>query len=159
MNPPSLELTLGQLLAARGLTLATAESCTGGLIGHRLTNVPGSSASYLGGIIAYANDVKANSLGVPWDTLNTHGAVSRETALAMARGVRAALGADIGLSVTGIAGPDGGTPEKPVGTVWIGLSADDDENAWLFVWDGDRQTNKELSAEAALQKVYDYLRA
>jgi PncC family amidohydrolase len=157
MNTSPLEFSLGQLLTARRLTLATAESCTGGLIGHRLTNVPGSSAYYLGGIVAYANEIKAAMLNVPWDTLNAHGAVSRETALAMARGVRAALGTDIGISVTGIAGPDGGTPEKPVGTVWIGLSAGDFEDAWRFLWDGDRLSNKELSAQAALQKVVDYL--
>jgi PncC family amidohydrolase len=157
MQNTSLEITLGKLLTARGLKLAVAESCTGGLIGHRITNVSGSSAYYLGSVTAYAYEAKVRLLGVSWDTLNTRGAVSRETALEMARGVRETLDADIGVSVTGIAGPDGGTPEKPVGTVWIGLSAPDMEDAWLFCWGGDRQANKAYSAEAALQAVYDYL--
>ncbi|MFZ6026422.1 MAG: CinA family protein [Chloroflexota bacterium] len=153
-----LEVALAKLLTALDLKLAAAESCTGGLIGHRITNVPGSSAYYVGSITAYAYEAKVRLLGVSWDTLNRYGAVSRETALEMARGVRAALGADIGVSVTGIAGPEGGTPEKPVGTVWIGLSVsgDDTDDAWMFVWQGDRLANKEQSAEAALQIVIDH---
>lgn len=162
MQEIPLEVTLGKLLTSRGLTLAIAESCTGGLIGHRVTNVPGASAYYVGGVIVYAYQAKVHLLDVLWDTLNVHGAVSRETALEMACGVRTALKADIGLSVTGILGPGGGTPQKPVGTVWIGLKAEniesgEIEDARLFVWQGNRTENKRYSAEAALQMVVDYL--
>lgn len=145
-----LEALVGQALRRQGLTLALAESCTGGLIGHRLTNVPGSSDYFLGGIVAYAYDAKERLLGVHHRTLYEHGAVSRETALEMARGARIALGADIGLSVTGIAGPTGGLPGKPVGLTWIALSTRDDERAESYVWQGDRESNKAESAEAAL---------
>ncbi len=158
MSTP-LENLLGPLLTRRGLKLAVAESCTGGLVGHRITNVPGSSDYYLGSVTAYAYEAKVRLLGVSWDTLNTFGAVSRETVLEMARGVRAALGAEIGLSVSGIAGPGGGTPEKPVGTTWIGLSAAGYEGAWHYAWSGDRLQNKELSAEMALRLLVDYLNA
>jgi PncC family amidohydrolase len=130
--------------------LAVAESCTGGLIGHRLTNIPGASAYYLGSITAYAYEAKVRLLGVSWATLERYGAVSRETALAMACGVAQALGAEVGLAVSGIAGPGGGTPEKPVGLTWIGLCAPGFQQAWQFTWQGDRLTNKELSAEQAL---------
>src|SRR3972149_4847309 len=118
-----LEEVVGQLLTKQNLTLSLAESCTGGLIGHRLTNVPGSSDYFLGGIIAYAYEAKERLLDVKHNTLYERGAVSAETALEMARGARKALGADIGLSVTGIAGPGGGVPGKPVGVGGIGRSA------------------------------------
>jgi PncC family amidohydrolase len=153
----SLEVRIGPLLLERGLKIATAESCTGGLIAHRITNVAGSSDYFLGGIVAYANEAKVAQLGVSWDTLRSHGAVSREIALEMARGARAALSAEIAVSVTGIAGPGGGMPDKPVGTTWLGLVTPDGEWARHFVWGGDRLENKELSAEAALQLVLDYL--
>jgi PncC family amidohydrolase len=157
-SPSSLlESEIGQLLTERKLTLASAESCTGGLIGHRLTNVPGSSAYFIGGIIAYAYDAKEHLLGVRHNTLYEHGAVSEETVREMARGARRALSADLGVAVTGIAGPGGGLPGKPVGLVWIALSARDAEIARSFVWDGDRVNNKERSAEAALTLVRDYL--
>ena len=146
----SLEMRVGQALRAQRLTLALAESCTGGLIGHRLTNVPGSSAYFLGGIVAYAYEAKERLLGVHHRTLYEHGAVSRETAIEMARGARLALGADIGISVTGIAGPTGGLPDKPVGLTWIAISTRDDERAEQHTWQGDRDENKALSAEAAL---------
>ena len=146
------------MLRSRGLKLATAESCTGGLIADRLTDVPGSSDYFLGGVVAYAYEAKVAVLNVSWDTLHAHGAVSRETVLEMARGARLALGADIAVSVSGIAGPGGGLPDKPVGTTWLGLSAADGEWARKFVWDLDRRGNKELSAEAAMQFVADYLR-
>jgi PncC family amidohydrolase len=152
-----LEQTLGPLLRLRGLKLATAESCTGGLVADHITDVPGSSDYFVGGVVAYAYEAKVALLHVSWDTLRLHGAVSRETVIEMARGVRTVLGADIGLSVSGIAGPGGGLPEKPVGTTWIGLSARDGDWAHMFVWDGDRRTNKESSAQAALQFVLDYL--
>jgi PncC family amidohydrolase len=153
----SLEILLGPLLTRRGLRLAVAESCTGGLISHRITNVPGSSEYYLGSVTAYAYEAKVRLLGVRWDTLNTFGAVSRETVLEMARGVQAALGAEIGMSVSGIAGPGGGTPDKPVGTTWIGLSTAGHEQAWHFVWSGDRLENKELSAEMTLRLLVEFL--
>jgi PncC family amidohydrolase len=147
----SLEARIGKALRSRGLTLALAESCTGGLIGHRLTNIAGSSDYYLGGIVAYAYDAKERLLGVHHQTLYEHGAVSRETAIEMARGARQTLGSDIGLSVTGIAGPTGGLPGKPVGLTWIALSTREGETAQEFVWQGDRVQNKERSAEAAME--------
>jgi PncC family amidohydrolase len=145
------------LLRARGLRLAVAESCTGGLIGHLITNVPGSSTYYMGSVTAYAYEAKVRLLGVRWETLEKFGAVSKETVLEMACGVRTALAADIGLSVSGIAGPGGGTPDKPVGLVWIGLSAEQVDEAWRNVWPGDRLQVKEQSAQAALQMLIDYL--
>ena len=157
MSYPSLEAYIGQLLTERKLTLAVAESCTGGLIGHRLTNVPGSSTYFLGGVVAYAYDAKEHLLGVSHNTLYEFGAVSEQTARAMARGVRRVVGADMGVSVTGIAGPGGGMPGKPVGLTWIALSARDFEQAEHYLWDGDRLTNKEKSAEAALAMVREYL--
>jgi PncC family amidohydrolase len=153
----TLELRIGKLLSERKHTLSTAESCTGGLVSHRITNVPGSSAYFMGGVIAYSYEAKASILGVPWDTLNGKGAVSAETVLEMARGARRLLRTDIALSVSGIAGPGGGTAEKPVGTTWIGLVAPHAEWTRRFVWDGDREQNKEYSCEAALQMLMDYL--
>jgi PncC family amidohydrolase len=158
-NPLSngLELMVGNLLRARGIKLATAESCTGGLIGDLITNVPGSSDYYLGGVVAYAYEAKVALLGVSWDTLQTYGAVSRETVLEMARGVRKALSADISVSVSGIAGPSGGLPNKPVGTTWIGFSIPEGEWARVYCFDGNRENNKASSAKAALQIILDYL--
>ena len=149
MDDP-LEVRLAQAFRARGWTLALAESCTGGLIGHRLTNIPGSSDYFLGGIVAYAYEAKERLLAVRHQTLYEHGAVSRETAIEMARGARVALGADVGVSVTGIAGPAGGLPDKPVGLTWVAVSTRDGERAEQFLWKGDRLANKEQSAEAAL---------
>jgi len=152
-----LEVLLGRLLIEKKQTLAIAESCTGGLITHRLTNVPGSSAYVVAGVIAYAYEAKVAALGVSWDTLNKFGAVSTETVIAMARGARERFSATIGLAITGIAGPGGGTPEKPVGLVHIALA---DANAVMVerhVWRGDRLQNKEQSAEAALLLLYRYL--
>jgi PncC family amidohydrolase len=151
------EIMIGKYLRQRGLKLAVAESCTGGLLADHITDVPGSSAYFVGGVIAYAYEAKVALVHVSWDTLRLHGAVSRETVIEMARGVRTALGADIGVSVSGIAGPSGGMPGKPVGTTWIGLSARDGDWARKFVWKGDRRANKESSAQAALQFVLDYL--
>ena len=153
----TLETKIGILLRSRGLKIATAESCTGGLVADRITDIPGSSDYFVGGVIAYAYEAKVALLHVSWDTLRLHGAVSRETVIEMARGIRTALGAEIGISVSGIAGPGGGLPEKPVGTTWIGLSARDGDWARMFFWDGDRRLNKESSAQAALQFVLDYL--
>ena len=157
MKPQSLELQIGQILAERGQKVVFAESCTGGLIGHRITNIPGSSEYYLGSITAYAYEAKVSWLGVSWDTLEAHGAVSKEVVLEMAKGVRDALKADIGLSVSGIAGPGGGMEEKPVGTTWIGLATVDGTWSRHFCWDGDRIQNKDYSADAVLQMLLEYL--
>ena len=144
-------------MRARGLKVATAESCTGGLVADRITDIPGSSDYFLGGVVAYAYEAKVGLLHVSWDTLRTFGAVSRETVIAMARGVRASLGADIGISISGIAGPAGGMPDKPVGTTWICLSSSEGDWTRKFVWEGTRRLNKESSAVAALQFLLDYL--
>ncbi len=157
MDEP-MEVRLAQAFRARGWTLALAESCTGGLIGHRLTNIPGSSDYFLGGIVAYAYEAKERLLAVRHQTLYEHGAVSRETAIEMARGARVALGADVGVSVTGIAGPAGGLPDKPVGLTWIAVSTRDGERAEQFLWKGDRLANKEQSAEAALLLLLETLK-
>lgn len=119
----SMEEVVVRLLGVRGQTVATAESCTGGLIAHRLTNVPGASAVFGWGFVTYANEAKAGAIGVPADLLAAHGAVSEEVVRAMAEGALRVSGADHALAVTGIAGPGGGTPDKPVGTVWIGLAS------------------------------------
>ncbi len=152
-----LEAQIGALLTKRKLTLAVAESCTGGLLGHRLTNVPGSSNYFLGGVVCYANAAKEQLLGVSPDALANQGAVSEETALEMARGARRVFGADIALAVTGIAGPGGGLPGKPVGLTWIALSTRESDVARQFIWQKDREGNKADSAEAALGLVWEYL--
>ncbi len=154
-NP--LEIQVGQLLLERGLKLALAESCTGGLLGSRITDVSGSSEYFLGSVVAYAYGAKADLLGVSWDTLNTRGAVSRETVLEMARGVRNLMKADIAISVSGIAGPGGGTAEKPVGTTWIGFVTAEGERAKSYLFSGDREANKVSAVNAALQLLLDYL--
>ena len=152
-----IEEEVGRLLTRRKLTIAVAESCTGGLVSHRLTNVPGSSVYFLGGIVAYAYAAKEQLLGVRRDILNEVGAVSEEVAREMARGARRALGTDIAVAITGIAGPGGGLPGKPVGLTWIGLSTHDAELARKFVFGSDRQGNKKQAAQAALTIVLDYL--
>ena len=151
------ENLIGNILHTRGLKLSAAESCTGGLIGNRITDVVGSSEYFLGSIVAYAYEVKVKLLDVSWNTLNKYGAVSRETVLEMARGVQQRIGSDVAISVSGIAGPGGGTPEKPVGTTWIGLIAKDGEWAKEFHFSGNREQNKSSAADAALQMLLDYL--
>jgi nicotinamide-nucleotide amidase len=138
------------LCRARGWTLATAESCTGGLVAARLTDVPGSSDVFVGGIVAYSNTVKERELGVPGETLERHGAVSPETAAAMASGVRARLGADAAVSVTGIAGPDGGTEEKPVGLVFVHAASPEGGRGTEFSFPGDRESVRTRSTVVAL---------
>jgi PncC family amidohydrolase len=152
-----IETQVGNLLRQRNLKLAVAESCTGGLIGDRITNVPGSSDYFVGGIIAYAYEAKVKLLGVSWDTLKAYGAVSRETVLEMAAGARRSLETDIAVSVSGIAGPGGGLPNKPVGTTWIGLAAPQGQWARIFCFPGDREQNKSAASEAALVLLLDYL--
>lgn len=156
MDEP-LEVVAGKLLRQQGLRLAVAESCTGGLVGHLITNVPGSSTYYMGSVTAYAYEAKVRLLDVRWETLEKYGAVSKETVLEMACGVRRALAADIGVAVSGIAGPGGGTPDKPVGLAWVGLSAAGVDEAWRFHWKGDRVNVKEQAARAVLQRLVDYL--
>jgi PncC family amidohydrolase len=151
------EIMVGNILRDRHLKLVAAESCTGGLIGSRITDVSGSSEYFLGSIVAYAYEVKVALLDVSWDTLNTSGAVSRETVIEMAWGARNRLGGDIAISVSGIAGPGGGTPEKPVGTTWVGLVSNEGEWAKEFHFLGNRQENKSSAADAALQMLLDYL--
>jgi len=151
------EIQLGRLLSESGLTISVAESFTGGMIGHVITNAPGSSRYFQGGVIAYADEVKMELLGVSEQTLIDHGAVSKETVLEMARGVRAALNTDIGISSSGIAGPDGGSVEKPIGLAWIGLSASQKEYAEQFLFPGDRLQIKEQGVQTAILRVIDFL--
>lgn len=151
-----------RLLAAlrgRGWTLATAESCTGGLLGDALTDIAGSSDVYLGGVVAYANSAKVALLGVPESVLASEGAVSPETAAAMAAGARRQFGAQVALSATGIAGPGGGSPEKPVGLIYLGLATPDGVWTERHIWPGDRRANKVHSAERALAWAIEYLAA
>ncbi len=145
-----MEDIVGRLLRQQKATLATAESCTGGLIGHRITSVSGSSAYYLGGVIAYSNEAKIRELGVDADVLKQHGPVSEEIARQMADGARARLGADYGLSVTGIAGPTGGTPDRPVGLVYMAVA--DRTRSWArrYIWSGERDVVKTWSSQMAL---------
>ncbi len=150
-----LEVDLGRTLRNRGLTLAIAESCTGGLVAHVVTNVPGSSDYFDRGIVSYSNSAKRELLGVRESSLIEHGAVSEEVALEMARGVKENAGTEIGLSTTGIAGPGGGTEEKPVGLVYVGLVIDDEDYVRRLNLDGDRGTNKRLAAENALELLLE----
>jgi nicotinamide-nucleotide amidase len=149
----SLEQAVGRRLTERGLTLAVAESCTGGLVGHRLTGVPGSSAFFERGVVVYSNRAKEELLGVSPDILRTHGAVSRPCAEAMVRGICERSGAVCGLSITGIAGPDGGTPTKPVGTVFIGLAVPGGVEARQFRFTGGRASVKWQSSQMALDML------
>jgi nicotinamide-nucleotide amidase len=148
-----------QALRASGRTVAVAESCTGGMLGMRLTAVSGASHAVMGGVIAYDNAVKVRELGVHEATLAAHGAVSLETAREMAAGVRTRFGVDVGVSITGIAGPGGGTPEKPVGTVCLGLDLGGAVSAQRIVTIGDRQEIRQRSAQAALAKLLRGLRS
>jgi nicotinamide-nucleotide amidase len=146
-----------QLSRERSLTIATAESCTGGLVGARLTAVPGSSDVYLGGVVAYANSVKESMLGVPGELIRQEGAVSEAVARKMASGARARIGAGVGIAVTGIAGPSGGSPEKPVGTVWVAVDSDAGVRAFSRVFVGDRDEVRSRAAQAALDTVRSVL--
>ncbi len=150
----TLEEIVGRLLLKNGWTLALAESCTGGYISHRITRVPGSSDYFKSSAVTYSNEAKMVFLGVKKSTLNRFGPVSRETAIEMAQGIRKKTGANVGMSVTGIAGPDGGSPEIPVGTVWIGMAQPHGEEAQLFHLQGDR----ERVIQGASQAVLHWLR-
>jgi nicotinamide-nucleotide amidase len=157
MADERLEEAVGRLLRERGLTLAVAESCSGGLICHRITNVPGSSDYFLGGVVTYSNRAKMDLLRVTSETLAGHGAVSAETARAMAAGARELFRASVGLAVTGIAGPSGGTPAKPVGTVFIALAQAAGVGARQFLFSGSREEIKAATAEAALAWLHQEL--
>jgi nicotinamide-nucleotide amidase len=146
----TLEEVVGALLLAQGKTLALAESCTGGYISHRITRVAGSSTYYFGGAVTYSNEAKVLFLGVKPETLERHGAVSRETALEMSQGIRQRTRASIGLGVTGVAGPSGGSTEKPVGTVWISIEQEDFHEARRFQFDGERERIIAAASQAAL---------
>ena len=153
----SLEEEIGQLLRHHGLTLGVVESATGGLISHRITNVPGSSDYYKGSVTAYSNEVKSGVVGVSQDTLIQYGAVSPQVAEEMAEGGKLLLGTDIAIADTGIAGPGGATGEKGVGLFYLGLSHGDRNHSRQHQFRGDRQQNKESAAEAALAWLKEYL--
>jgi nicotinamide-nucleotide amidase len=148
---------IGDILLQKGKTLATAESCTGGYIAHLLTSIPGSSQFYKGGAVAYANDLKMGLLGVSAQTLERFGAVSKETVSEMARGVLEKTGADYAIATSGIMGPDGGTPEKPVGLVWVGLASKEDAEAHSYQFRFDRMRNMELSASYGLNNLRRFI--
>ena len=152
-----LGVIIGRLLNKRGLKIAFAESLTGGLVMHRITNVPGSSKYFLGGVIAYSNDLKKVMLNVKDETLRKFGAVSEETALEMAKGIRKTTGSDIGASTTGIAGPEGGTIKKPVGLVYTAVSGIRGDICERNIFKGNRLMIKEMSAQKVLQLVRQYL--
>ena len=136
---------------AAGLTVATAESCTGGLVAHTLTEIPGSSAYFLGGIVAYADQTKRVALDVPAELIERHGAVSAQVARSMAEGARRRIGTDLAVSVTGIAGPGGGTDAKPVGLTYIAVDGPGGCEVRRFAWPHDRSGNKRASAAAAIE--------
>ena len=148
---------IGYLLNARGWRLAVAESATGGLIGHLITSVSGSSRYFWGGVIAYDDTVKMRLLGVQEETLIRWGAVSAVVALEMAAGARRALGVEIAVGVTGIAGPTGATASKPVGLYYLGLATSTERWAWRHLFTGDRAANNEAAAHASLRHLLDYL--
>ena len=152
-----LKQVVGVMLKERKLTVAVAESCTGGLLGSFLTGVPGSSEYFVGGIIAYSNDMKVKQAGVTRETLEKFGAVSRETAEAMASGVQTRLSSNIGIGITGIAGPTGGTPAKPVGLVYIGLAAEKTAHCEKHIFAGDRERVREQAVTAALDLIRRHL--
>jgi nicotinamide-nucleotide amidase len=149
----SLEAVVGDLLAERGLRIGVAESCTGGLIASRLTDVPGSSRYVDQAVVVYANEAKTDLLGVPADLLREQGAVSEPVAVAMAEGIRARARAGVGVGVTGIAGPSGGTPEKPVGMVVIAVVTEADRRVRTYRFFGEREQVKFQAAQAALDMV------
>ena len=153
-----LEDVLGQVIIHNKKTISTAESCTGGLISDRLTNTPNSSSYFKGGVVAYSNSIKIKLLNVNKETINKNGAVSKEVALEMAQGIRKNLNVDIGLSTTGIAGPGGGSKEKPIGLVYIGISASNFDKVYKFNFTNNRKTNKLMTSQAALNILRNYLK-
>ena len=150
---------VGERCLALGTRIATVESCTGGLVGHLITETPGSSAYYLGGFVTYSDESKQSMVGVPADVLRAHGAVSAQTAMAMAVGGRDRTGAETGVSVTGIAGPDGGSPAKPVGLTYVAVADAAGTEVRRHLWAGSRAENKRASAQAALELVLERMQA
>jgi nicotinamide-nucleotide amidase len=151
LDQDNLETIVGRMLTTQHLTLATAESCTGGLIAHRITQVPGSSNYFLGGYVVYSNEAKTQAVGVDPQLIKRHGAVSREVAEAMAAKARKVSKADMSIATTGIAGPTGGSTEKPVGLVFIAIADDQSSQAFEFRFTGDRDGIKKRSSQAALE--------
>jgi nicotinamide-nucleotide amidase len=145
-----LETVIGTLLLNNSATVATAESCTGGYVANQITSIPGSSRYYQGSVVSYSNEIKMNVLGVSRETLDTYGAVSEQTAREMAEGARRLLNTTFAISTTGIAGPDGGTPEKPVGTVWIACATPEETFTQLLTLRNNRKINIELTCSYAL---------
>jgi nicotinamide-nucleotide amidase len=152
-----IEERLGQLLISQKQTLSVVESCTGGLIQHRVTNISGSSSYFMGGFVTYSNAAKMKFAGVSESTLQRYGAVSEQTAREMVVGVQASFGVDYALSATGIVGPGGGSPEKPVGLVYVGLATPTGSEVRRFLWSADRETNKSYTADAALNWLVSVL--
>lgn len=158
MNDGGVKKTEARLVSVcleRGVTVATAESCTGGLVAERITSVAGASSVFLGGVVSYANAVKRDLLGVPSDLLERMGAVSAECAEAMAAGVRALMKADASVSVTGIAGPDGGTPQKPVGLVYLGVATAGGVRVERCRFEGDREAVRRQASDRALSLLLE----
>ena len=157
MDNICIEMEIGHLLRALAWKLSTAESCTGGLIAHRITNIPGSSDYFDCGVVSYSNEAKIQVLGVPEDMIATHGAVSGQTAIAMAEGIRRLRKTEAGIGVTGIAGPTGGTPAKPVGLVYIAISTPGGTDFKEFLFKGEREDIKYQASQAALGMLKDVL--
>ena len=158
MKKKDLESIIGELLSEKNLTIATAESCTGGLIANRLTNVSGSSRYFERGVISYSNESKIELLNVPIKVIETSGAVSEPTARAMAIGIKELSKTDLGLGVTGIAGPTGGSADKPVGLVYIGFATDDGVEVQKFNFSGNRIEIKQQTADASLDMILNWLK-
>jgi PncC family amidohydrolase len=156
---PELAARLQVLAVAQGVTVAAAESCTGGLVGHGITANAGSSTFFVGGVVSYADAVKVKVLDVPAEAIERHGAVSAQVAVARAPGVRTHLGADYGVAVTGVAGPNGGTDAKPVGLTYVAVAGPQGDEVRRHAWDGDRAANKDASARAALRLLIDVIEA
>jgi len=150
---------IGELCRSAGITIALGESCTGGLVGHLVTEIPGASAYLRGGVVAYADAAKEAFLDVPPGALSEHGAVSAQVALAMAAGARGRFEADVGIAVTGISGPSGGSPQKPVGLTYVAVADAAGSTVRRFVWQGDRSANKRASARATLDLLIERLTA
>jgi PncC family amidohydrolase len=156
MEENPLEQEVAKLLLSLKITIAVAESCTGGLICHRLTNISGSSDYLESGVVAYSNPSKTKLLGVSIQVISKYGAVSKACVQAMATGIKQLAGTDLGLSVSGIAGPTGGTPEKPVGTVYIALASNEDVQCWKHLFEGSRGEIKQKASEEALMRIREY---
>lgn len=158
-DSPIIQILLGQLLKEKKLSLSVAESCTGGNVSRLITSVPGASEYYLGSVTSYANSVKENVLGVPEAVIARYGAVSSECVAKMAEGVRRITGSDLSVATSGVAGPGGGTPEKPVGLVWIGVSSPLGTRTFAFHACQDRERNVELFTQAALEALLEEVKA